>query len=209
MPSELISIRTSTNLPSSNNRILSIDPSFKRTGLFLYNGECQFSRIKGPEKLDPVFPSLVKLSFTISHLIKKIYDNYQPEVVIMEYPPPVGQFVAGMWMLTYSVATVIAADRLFLSPPAVGRVLYRTRNWSKSNSVAVASRFFKGHRRLCGDEGDAFVMALPFLPYSIQQESEIVRTYDYDTIRIENGQIITEKGRGYRPFRIDSEENPI
>lgn len=184
----------------SFSRILAIDPSFKRTGIFFFDGRFQFSRLNGPKVLDTRYFALFKLSSDIADYAYHFSIMLKPDVIVVEYPPPVGQFTAGMWMLTSMIINRLDT-KVYMAPPAVGRVLFKTRDWGKSDSVAVAKKFYS-NRRLCGDEGDAFVMALPHLPYLVQQTTGMIRTYDYDSIRIQNGKRIEEKGGGWREFRV-------
>lgn len=166
---------------SSQADILGIDPSYRRTGLCLRTESgFVFERIDYDGQLVKDFRNLYSRTLHVAAGVRSIIDKYRPTTVVLESPPPVGQFAGGMYLICGIVAhTLKDYDplRILIAQPQMGRVLYKNKKWRKSDSVQIA-HLITG-KKVSGDEADALIMLLPILPPSIQQKAEILRTYEY------------------------------
>lgn len=165
--------------------LLGIDPSYTRTGLCYFDGSgFSFSRVDFTEPLEKTFFGLYSRS---SEIICRVIADASSKTelsdlrIVVEYPPPVSQFSAGMWMLVSTIVREISplVAEVHLAPPAVGRNIFRNGNWRKSDSVLKARPFFDQKGRLSADEADAFIMIIPLLPREHRASLQIVRDVEY------------------------------
>lgn len=76
---------------------------------------------------------------------------------------------------------VTLVPTVYLSPPAVGRYIFKKQTWKKRDSKLFARRF-AGMSRITDDEADAFVMLVPFFEPDQQDRMGVARYYEYEEV---------------------------
>lgn len=151
-------------------KFVGIDPSFNRTGVCIYDedtGEVVFHRIDGtPGEVDRSFPGVYRGAKKVSGQLMNIIKPIGECQIVIEFPPPVSQYSAGMYALCVTICNDLEREgyHLRVAHPSIGRYLFKIKPWHKSDSVRVATPFWKQAGRLCADEADAFVMLLAAVP---------------------------------------------
>ncbi len=157
---------------------IGIDPSFRRTGVCIYDHqrhECRFLRVEAyPAGVPKSFIGTYKAAHETSSQIMRSIQNYKNFDVVLEFPPPTSAYSAGMYTLVSTILyDLLSMDvEVKLAHPGIGRYLWKQK-WKKSDSVRVAQPYFVQKGRLSGDEADAFVMLLPQVPRLFQESGAL------------------------------------
>ena len=176
--------KTDQSTPQSSSQavkadLLGIDPSYRRTGICLRTDSgFVFHKIEFTGVLHKNFIGLHYVAEEIAQRIGALINHYRPTLTVIEEPPPRSSFSGGMYLLVSHIAfELLKWDpmRIHISTPAVGRAIFKNKKWSKGDSVRVASPYSEKEGRLTGDEGDAFVMLIPFLAEETQKAIGVKR----------------------------------
>lgn len=188
-------VRTWKTIPSSDNAglLAGIDPSFRRVGLSFWDGQCLFldridrSERTEEEEMNKSFASLFVEAVSVTRFIVNHAFIQRANICVVEQPPPVGSFAGGMGILiSILLSALIPYKVVYLTPPAVGRNLFSNGHWKKSDSVDVAKKLkaVSRHSRVSGDEGDALVMLVPFLPNDVREFLGVKKLVPYTRVEV-------------------------
>lgn len=150
--------------------ILGIDPSLTNTGLCilsLHEPFVVFDRIHFDESIGRDWSSTYSRIKTISYNISYFLDLYKPDLVSMEQPLPVGQYVGGLAPLGLEVINSIFEkySSLFLFHPTYIGYILSKKSYKISEvvdlvkQIIVKERMVPSVTRFSGDEAVAFLFA--------------------------------------------------
>lgn len=167
---------------TNSKTVVAIDPSFNNTGICIVNKDAISYKKFSCSVQKKTFKNMLLASDSISSWIFKTVSSVSPDILIVETPPPVMRFSAGLWMLCNSVVLKLKDDfEVLLSPPAIGRRIFKTRKWDKNFSLMKAKSVNPFASNITHDEADAFIMTIPFLTEEVKLALSIVTddvTYD-------------------------------
>lgn len=173
------------NLLSQDDHVLiGVDPSFSRTGLCVISKDGpRVMRLDHPP-FNKSYLSLLNLSREIAIWVYSIVEENKPTHLIIEYPPPTMQFSAGMYMLSSAIFLACRKHQPYLSPPAIGRILFKQSPWKKSFAVSKVKEVYNPKPRICADEAEAFIMCIPFLSPEVQSRFGVLKSILYERYEI-------------------------
>ena len=128
---------------NSSDRLIGIDPSYRRTGICYWKvgSSPSFARIEYNDLYIKDFHHTYLLAQQQTNLILNHVKDYRPTVIVVEHPPPVGQFAGGMYLIVAILLSKLSDYTVYLAPQQVGRTLFKDGRWKKSKSVDVAKKF--------------------------------------------------------------------
>lgn len=160
--------------------IYGLDPSYKRTGIALYDSKCdqiQFSHCgleaNADKSFEQIYQDAVKQTTQIIEEMKSMagdrWNAKQDIIVYSECPPPQGMFSPGLYALDSVLCYRLEkdkVDRLYrLYPTFMGHV-HGTRKYAKSDSVKLMYKllllggFPEPTHRLSHDECEAGIFMM-------------------------------------------------
>jgi len=173
-------------MASLQGNLLSIDPSFRSTGLCYYfrdTDQFSFGRIGWESTFRKHFIDMYEIADIVSSDVLTFFKKTSSSEVVLESPPPRSAFSAGMYMLCTKMVEKLYpwASKIYISPPAMGRVLFITRKWTKTDSVNIVKTVL--NVRVASDEADAFIQAIPLLPKTYSNLAGIKREVEYERLK--------------------------
>lgn len=167
---------------SLGDRLLAVDPSYRKTGICVYTGaRFHFRKIQIREKFDKSFEDVFWISYWQAVQIQEMAENFKADRVVVEYPPPFRMWAGPMYMLvTQIIRNLMPLFPVLLSPPAVGRQIFHGK-WKKTDSRDLARRYH-ADEKISEDQADAFVMLLPLLPKEIRRACGVQKSVIYKSL---------------------------